>query len=60
LGALAAGRLLGSLLYEVEPDDPLVLAGALALLGTAALVAAWLPARRVTRRVDPVQTLRAE
>ena len=60
LGALAAGRLLGSLLYEVQPHDPLVLAGALALLGTAALVAAWLPARRVTRRVDPVQTLRAE
>jgi ABC-type lipoprotein release transport system permease subunit len=43
----------------VEPGDPVTLAGAVALLGVAALLASWIPATRSTR-VDPVITMRAE
>jgi len=57
--ALAAGKVLASLLYGVSPYDPLVLAGAAAVLLSAATVASWVPARRATR-VDPVEALRAE
>ncbi len=57
--ALATSRLLGSLLYDVSPTDPVTLAGACLLLVVVALLAAYLPARRATR-VDPVEALRAE
>ena len=57
--ALAATRLLGSLLYELSPTDPVTLTSVVLLLVTAALVAAWLPARRAAR-VDPTVSLRAE
>jgi putative ABC transport system permease protein len=57
--AVPSLRLLVALLYEVRPDDPLVLAMlALALLGVAVL-AGYIPARRATR-VDPLTTLRSE
>lgn len=59
-GALAAGRALSGLLYQVEPNDPAVLAVTLVVLGTAATLAAWLPARRVTRGLDPMSVLRAD
>lgn len=57
--SLAAGRLLGSRLYEVSWADPFSLGAALLLLGGAALLACWLPARRAAA-VDPLQALRAE
>ena len=38
-GAIAASRLLGTLLYEVKPTEPMVLGSIVALLGTAAIVA---------------------
>jgi putative ABC transport system permease protein len=57
--ALGALRYLGSLLYEVQPYDPTVLAAVAALLGVIALAACWLPARRAAR-VDPMVSLRAE
>lgn len=57
--ALATLRFLGSLLYEVQPHDPAVLAGVVAVLATVALASCWLPARRATR-VDPIVSLRAE
>lgn len=59
VGALAASRFLGALLFEVSPTDPVALAGACALLAGVALAAAYLPARRATR-IDPARALRAE
>jgi len=58
-GALASGRLLAGMLYEVKPADPWVLAAVAGLLGGAALAASYLPARRATR-VDPLAALRSE
>ncbi len=59
IGAVLGRRLIASLLFEVSPADPVVLAATLALLGAAAVIAAVVPARRVAR-VDPVATLRAD
>jgi putative ABC transport system permease protein len=58
LGAwLVLGRLMASLLYDVEPTDGLTLASVAIVLVATTLVAAWLPARRATS-VDPVVALR--
>jgi len=57
--ALAAGRLVASLLYGVSPADPTTLTlASLAVVAVAAL-ATWLPARRAAR-LDPVAALRSE
>lgn len=57
--ALAATRLLGSLLFDVRPTDPLTFAAAgLAVLGVA-LLACLLPAVRASR-INPVSVLRVE
>ena len=58
-GAVAASRLLGSLLFEVSPGDPVAVGGAALLLLAVTLVAAYIPARRATR-IDPVLALQAE
>lgn len=57
--AFAASRLLRSLLYGLEPNDPLTLLLALGTLSTAAAVAALLPALRASRQ-DPMLALREE
>jgi putative ABC transport system permease protein len=56
---IAGGGVLRDLLYGVAPSDPLTIAFVCLTLGSVALVAAWLPARRASR-VDPVVALRAE
>ena len=57
--AWAASRLVESMLFALQPDDPAVIAGAAALLMTAALLASYLPARRASR-LEPVTALRVE
>jgi putative ABC transport system permease protein len=58
-GSLLLTRYLSSLLFEVEPTDPVTLVLVVALFTGAALLACWLPARRATES-DPVAALRAE
>ncbi len=57
--SLAAGRVLGQILYEVSPTDPFALLVSSVMLAAAALFACFLPARRATH-VDPIQALRTE
>jgi putative ABC transport system permease protein len=58
-GAVALGRLLRSLLYEISPYDPWIIAAAVGITFTMALAACWLPARRAAR-IDPMAALRCE
>jgi predicted permease len=57
--ALLLTRLLGSLLYQVSPRDPLAFAAAFAVMTVASVAACFLPAWRATR-TDPVRALRTE
>jgi predicted permease len=58
-GAAAASRLIESLLFGVSSLDPGTYALAAAVLIATAALAAYLPARRVSR-VDPMSALRTE
>src|SRR6516225_3833646 len=57
--ALLLTRLLGNLLYQVSPRDPLAFVAAFAVMTFASLAACFLPAWRATR-TDPMRALRAE
>jgi predicted permease len=57
--ALALTTLLRSQLYGVSPRDPVSYLVAVPVLGLAAILACWLPARRATS-VSPLEALRAE
>lgn len=57
--ALAATRLLRSLLFEVSPTDPVTMGAVAALLIVIAATASYAPARRAAG-VDPAEALRAE
>lgn len=58
-GTYYATRMIASFLFQTTPHDPATLVAVVALLGSAACVAAWLPARRAAS-VDPLTALRAE
>ena len=51
-----SGRWLGSLLYEVGPNDPLTLGGVTAVLLIAALAACLLPGLQAAR-IRPVEAM---
>lgn len=57
--SLALTRLLGELLYQVSPRDPLAFGAAFAVMGVASAAACLVPAWRATR-TDPVCALRAK
>jgi putative ABC transport system permease protein len=57
--ALLLTRLLGNLLYQVSPRDPLAFGAAFAVMTLASVAACFLPAWRATR-TDPIRALRRE
>jgi ABC-type antimicrobial peptide transport system permease subunit len=57
--AVGAGQLLQSLLYGLDPVEPLVLVAAAVILLASSLLASYVPALRATR-VDPTVALRSE
>ena len=57
--ALAFGRWMASLLFEVQPLDPATYAAVIGVLLAAVTAAAYVPARRAAA-FDPVATLRAD
>jgi predicted permease len=57
--SLALSRLIKSMLYGLQPTDPLSIIGAATLLLTVALIASWIPALRASR-VEPMEALRHE
>lgn len=59
VGALGVTRLVGSLLVNVTPTDPLSFVGVSMFLALVALAASLIPARRATA-VDPIVALRVE
>jgi len=58
-GAFALTRVMRTLLFGVEPSDPLTFVAVSLLLLAIALLACWLPARRAAR-VHPMEALRYE
>jgi putative ABC transport system permease protein len=58
-GASALGRVMGGLLFQVRPNDPAIFGIVAGVLLAAALLASWLPARRIAH-IDPVVALRQE
>jgi predicted permease len=59
VAALAVGRLLSAILFDVTPADPLSAAVAFAMLVLVGFGAACIPALRASK-TDPIEVLRAE
>ncbi len=59
LAAVATGRLLRALLFDVTVSDPMTYGLVAGVLAMVTLLAAYLPARRAAR-IDPTRALRSE
>ena len=57
--SFALARLIASLLFRTAPTDPLTFVGMMVLLGSVALLAGYLPARRASK-IDPKVALRTD
>ncbi len=57
--AIVMAKSIESLLFGVRPNDPQALTAAVTILLSAALAAAWVPARRASR-IDPITAVRHE
>ena len=57
--ASASSRLIATVLYGVNPRDPLVFGSTAAVLFVVALLACWIPARRAAQ-LSPTIALRAD
>ena len=58
-GSFALTRFLSSLLFEVSPNDPLIILGVVTLMILVALAVSYIPTRRAAN-VDPLVALRYE
>jgi ABC-type antimicrobial peptide transport system permease subunit len=57
--AWLSSKLVASLLYGIQPDDPASIGVAMTVLAGIALLAGYIPAARASR-VDPLRALRYE
>jgi len=57
--ALALTRLVKTMLYGIQPYDPITMTGGVLILLSVALAASWIPARRAAG-VQPMEALRHE
>lgn len=59
VGSFVASRLIASLLYGIQPTDPLTFGAMVVILLSVAALAGFLPARKASR-TDPIAALRVE
>jgi ABC-type antimicrobial peptide transport system permease subunit len=58
-GAATAGRVLTSIVYLANPDDPVVVGGAILVMVSVGTVASWFPTMQ-SLKTQPVIALRSE
>jgi hypothetical protein len=59
VGAVLTGRLLGRVVYQADPGNPLVLLGAVATMAAVGICGSAIPALRALA-VDPSRVMRDE
>jgi ABC-type antimicrobial peptide transport system permease subunit len=55
--SLWAATFVNTLLYDLQPRDPVTIVGSAVVLAAVGALAGWLPAHRASR-IDPAQVLR--